>query len=437
LADGLPACSSRRNLGVGGYRVPGHRLGPWGGLIVIRVSGADPERLLNLAVEAGVSLHNVERPARDMLVATIHGRHFRSICSLARRRWRVTIVRRVGWAFAIQKLTRRKALVAGGLVAVAVLYALSSYVWFVDVRGAIEVPKERILGVARQAGLRPGVSKRALSITAVERELILSLERLVWVNVELWGTLATVSVAERIVPEQDQRLPGDVVAAVGGVVEKLVTLRGIPMVQEGDPVMAGQLLISGLIPPQAPEHKELLAKGELPYLHAQGIVRARVWHEGVAEGAMVRQEETPTGRVRRQLLWQWGPRQGILGSPPPFSAFSEVCRSWRVWPFPAVITWLRREEVERRLVPLDPALVEASVLDAAWEQVKWALPAGTAMERPARVEMETFTIGAVEVLRAKVTVEALQDIHYFRPLTAPSVAAVSAIERFVQPVPGP
>jgi hypothetical protein len=34
-------------------------------------------------------------------------------------------------------------------------------------------------------------------------------------------------------------------------------------------------------------------------------------------------------------------------------------------------------------------------------------------------------------------VEALQDIHYFRPLTAPSVAAVSAIERFVQPVPGP
>lgn len=93
--------------------------------------------------------------------------------------------------------------------------------------------------------------------------------------------------------------------------------------------------------------------------------------------------------------------------------------------------------MERRLVPLDPALVEASVLDAAWEQVKWALPAGTAMERPARVEMETFTIGAVEVLRAKVTVEALQDIHYFRPLTAPSVAAVSAIERFVQPVPGP
>lgn len=282
---------------------------------MIRVSGSDPERLLNLAVGAGVPLHNVERPAPDMLVATIHGRYYRRIRALARRRWRVTIVRRIGWAFALQKLMRRKTLMAGGLMAVAVLYALSTFVWFVDVQGAVEVPKESILEVARQAGLRPGARKRTLSTTTVERELILDLNRLAWVNVELWGTLAIVHVAERIVAEQDQALPGDIVAIADGVVEKIVTLRGVPMIQEGDPVVAGQLLISGLIPPQAPEHQELVAKGELPYLHAQGIVRARVWHEGLAEGALMRQEENPTGRAGRQLLWQWGPHQGVLGSP--------------------------------------------------------------------------------------------------------------------------
>lgn len=93
--------------------------------------------------------------------------------------------------------------------------------------------------------------------------------------------------------------------------------------------------------------------------------------------------------------------------------------------------------MKRQLVPIDPGLVEASVLDAAWEQVRQALPAGAAMERPARVEMETFTSGSVEVLRAKVTVEVLQDIHYFRPLATPSLAVRSTAEQFMPPVPGP
>ncbi|MGI6081769.1 MAG: sporulation protein YqfD [Limnochordia bacterium] len=412
-------------------------LGPWGSFVVIRIRGHHPERLLNAATEASIPLHNIERPSQDMLVVTIHGRHFRRICSLARRRWEITIVRRLGWAFTVRKLMRRKALVAGGLIALALLYALSSYVWFVDVQGAVDVPKERILDVARQAGLRPGTLKKDLVTERVEREIILALDRLAWVNVEVWGTLATVNVAERVVQEHDQALPGDVVAAFDGVVEKLVILRGVPMVQEGDPVTAGQVLISGMIPPQAPEHKEMTERGEAPYIHAQGMVRARVWHEGLAEGTLERREETPTGRVHRQLLWRWGPRQGTVGSNPPFDSFSEVRRSWRVWPLPLVITLLHRAEVKTDMVPLTSDLVESKVLDAAWEQVREALPAGAVIGTPAQVEMETFMDEGVEIVRAKVIVEAVHDIHCFRPLSAPSMARTASSEIFLQPVPGP
>ncbi|NLN19896.1 MAG: sporulation protein YqfD [Firmicutes bacterium] len=411
--------------------------GLWGGFVIIRIRGHHPERLLNEAMEAAIPLNNIERPAQDMLVVTINARHFRRLCSLVRRRWEITIVRRLGWAFAARKLLRRKALVVGGMIALVLLYVLSSYVWFVDVRGAIEVPEKSILEAAAQAGLRPGMRKKDLVIERIEREIILTLDRLAWVNVELWGTLATVDVAERVVQEHDQALPGDVVASFDGVVEKLVILRGIPMVQEGDPVTAGQVLISGMIPPQAPEHKELTDKGEVPYIHAQGMVRARVWHEGVAEGTLERREETPTGRVHRQLLWQWGSRQGTIGSDPPFDSFSEDRRSWRLWPLPMVITLLQRFEVQTETVPLAPDLVEANVLDAAWEQVKEVLPAGAVIGTPAQVEMERFTDDGVEVIRAKVTVEAVHDIHSFRPLSAPSMAKISSGERFLQPVPGP
>jgi similar to stage IV sporulation protein len=288
--------------------------------------------------------------------------------------------------------------------------------------------------------LSAGIAKRAFSPQVVEKQLLLALPDLTWVNVDVKGTLATIHVAERIVPDSDLTNPGDVVAAADGVVEKLVTLRGIPMVQEGDVVAAGQLLISGLIPPRAPEHKELVEKGGVPYVRADGITLARVWREGYAEAVLLQREKVPTGRVSRQLLWQWGGRSGYLGRGADFPVYQEQTRIWQPrlagWRLPAAIGLLERAEVEVQQRPLDPDEARESALAAAWEQVKAAMPPGAEINSPPQVEMETALEGSTPVVRVRVTVEALEDIRLFRPL-APDSAPAASRALSIQPVPGP
>lgn len=414
--------------------------------MVVKVVGPRPERFVNRAIGAGVALFDVRRLSSEMIVAKIGVRDFHRIRALSRQGpWKVTIIKRLGVPFAIRKLQRRKALLLGGLACVLIMAVLSSFVWFVDVQGVVDVPPARILAIARQAGLHPGVAKRAVSEIQVERELLLALPRLNWVNVELRGTLATLNVSERIVPDSDLTLPGDVVAATDGILEKMVTLRGIPMVQEGDSVRAGQLLISGLIPPQTPEHKERIAGGEAPYVRANGIARARVWHEGYAEGALLLREEIPTGRKSRQIIWQLRDSRGTLGALAPFAEFREEALMWQPrlgqWRLPLTLTFLKRAEVQVNEVALDPDTVRGSTLEAAWEQVKAGLRPGAEVHSPPRVEMDTVCEDGQELVRVKVALEALEDIKLFRPLstlpTGPGVLRTFGSMPKAHPVPGP
>jgi similar to stage IV sporulation protein len=130
----------------------------------------------------------------------------------------------------------------------------------------------------------------------------LAIDRLAWVNVEVSGTLATIRVAEKEIPEAALTQPGDVVARCDGVVQEIVTLYGIPVVAPGEVVTAGQLLISGLLPVQDKAYHDKAAKGEPPYIRAHGVVTARVWHEAVAEAGLLVRHEVPTGKSSGPFL---------------------------------------------------------------------------------------------------------------------------------------
>jgi similar to stage IV sporulation protein len=269
---------------------------------------------------------------------------------------------------------------------------------------------------------------------------------LAWVNVQVQGTLATIFVAEKAIPDVQLNVPGDVVAAKDGVVEELVTLRGIPVIAEGEVVHAGQLLISGLLPPQDPAHKEKVTKGEPPYLHADGIVKAQVWHEGVAEADFTWQEEERTGNVNRRLLWQWKNRSGSVGRSASFTRYKERLITLQPgvgrFRLPGRLTMEERAEVVIHSTPLDPDAVRENALAAAWEQVQAALPTGAVMYQPPQVQVEVVSENSKDFVRARVSIVAIEDIKLFEPV--PTQGSKVGVSRpvlgpppTVQPVPGP
>lgn len=418
----------------------------WRGYVIIKIKGLQLERFINQAIQAGVILRDIERLSTQIMIAKVSVPGFRRLRLLCRGgNWRLSILKRVGLPFLLFRMARRKALLAGGIVALLLIYLLSSVVWFVEVHGCQQVPRQRILELAAQFGLHSGALKSAYSGKVVERQLLLTMDRLSWAYVETRGTLAIIHVAEKVVPDPELTMPGDIVAAFDGVLEELLVLRGVPLVKEGDAIRASQVIISGLIPPNSPLHAEKLAQGETPYIKAEGVVKARVWHEGYAEAALVAREQTFTGQVQRHYrlawgkhVWRWEPTITYATYTNEEHDYQPGLGGWRI---PLIFTVTRFKETVETQTPIPQTQALALAEAAAWEQVRSKLRAGAILRAPAQAQADTILVGGIPVIRVQITQEALEDIRQFRPIeeiSGPGVyRPVLGPPPKVQPVPGP
>ena len=392
------------------------------GYVVIKVKGPDPERLLNRLARRGIALWEVERPAPGMLIARMRASEFARVREIGRHQgWSIAIADKVGLPFLAGRLLRRRLLVLGALGALAALYVASGYVWYVEVQTKDELPVDRILQVAHDAGLRPGVRRDAVDRQAVQLALMLQVPEISWAAVNVEGTRAVIEAAERTRLDPALARPGDVVAARDGIVERITVLQGHALVRPGDTVRRGDILISGFIPPDEPRHRQLLEEGKAPYVRADGIVTARTWYEGRGRVRLVAESSRPTGRGSWRVELHLGGRSFAVG--PGGGRFARVQeerleRGLQVGAYSIVVVYsrFREVEVERR------TLSEAEALDLAREaalaDLAARLPEGAAAgSEPPLVETALAEAGeGGPVAEARVRVELVQEIAEYRPL---------------------
>lgn len=196
----------------------------------------------------------------------------------------------LGWGglpAALRRFHGRQMLAAGILLFAGGLYALSSFIWVVDVEGNERLPSEEVLEACRKMGLRPGAWKRSVDVEEITNGLLEGFSDISWASVSLKGTDAVIRLAETIEKAEivDKETPCDIVAAQDGVILRITAERGTPVVSEGDVVKRGDVLISSevIIGLEGEEqHPE--------YVAAEGAVTARVWLR-LAEDAPLAYEE--------------------------------------------------------------------------------------------------------------------------------------------------
>lgn len=277
---------------------------PFASYIVVQVKGPHLEAFLNRCAEEGLYLWNISRPASNMLITYMSPYDFRSVRRIAREQgWQFRILERKGFAFSLRRLMQRKSFVVGAFCAMIIWYALSLHVWFINVEGVDRVDANEVLLLAAEAGLFPGAMRSRLDREDVQRSILIGNQDLVWAAVEIRGTRATIRVAERKLPEDTRSSrPGHVVAARDGVIERISVLDGHAVVEPGMTVRKGEVLISGLLEPGSQAFLDKLEAGELPYIHADGTVLARVWYETVIEVMPGPLELTEDARKRAESL---------------------------------------------------------------------------------------------------------------------------------------
>ncbi len=370
------------------------------GYVIMRVKGGALESFVNAASAQGICLWDVVRLDQRSLAAKVYlrdlprvGRILRSVGCAGR------VERKVGVPFFVRKLVRRRGLAAGAILFSMALYLLSSFVWFVDVRGLVRERPETVREFVAGEGARPGVLRRSVNPNALSRRILAQFPDFAWVGVSVRGTRLMIEIVEKTLPDVARGI-ADVVAAEDALITNLIVLSGEPLVREGDTVTKGQVLIAGV------------ARGREQAVSAKGIVLGRVWRTYREVVPLVRSVETPTGRVartRRVVVWKASVRIGPAASPFESYALEERVR---VLPF----AWARRlpvrieettyREVERRVEVARGDEVAAQLREKARAALAGGLPAG------ARIldEHEDLKYSQDRSLVYVYTIETVEDI---------------------------
>ncbi|HHW07899.1 MAG TPA: sporulation protein YqfD [Clostridia bacterium] len=399
----------------------------WKGYVVILVEGKAPEKFINLCMVKGIQLWDIVPLGKERFLAKVAVSQVKPLRAVARAtKARFRIRQKAGVPFAMRKLRRYKAFLSGAVLFIALLYWLSSMIWFIDYSSPEELQEldpQAVLDAAYELGLKPGVFKHSLDTKEIEKALQVRIPRLAWAGIEIQGTRAVIRIVEKKLPSSemlDERRPGHLVAVKEGVISELLVIDGRPMVQVGDTVTAGQVLISGIVTPDYAADPQGTGGGRPRLVRARGMVRARVWYEGRAEVPLVETGERYTGKEATTVKLAVLDREIILKGPagPPFTHYhrkemSHQLVPWRNWQGPVELITTTYLEVEPFRREIGAAEARALALAQALEEVESQLPANCRpVDRSEQVEEGTG--GSV---RVKVVVEAIEEIAQFQPLT--------------------
>ena len=271
------------------------------GSVLFTVTGAFPERFLNLCAQAGVGFWDLEWLDPHTLRLRVSRRDARRVGPLAEKVLCEARARRhLGFPYFLAGFRKRYALLLGLALSLAAVCLLSRFVLTIEVSGNETVSTAAILTELSRQGVRVGAYGPGLDVRRISQESLLRLDGLAWMSINLHGTRAEVLVREKL-PEpevRDESTPANVVAQADGVILDLEVLDGQAAFQEGEAVLRGEVVISGTMDLREPEYSAVDAGQRL--VHARGNVWARTYRTLTAQIPLEAQVKRYTGEEETQ-----------------------------------------------------------------------------------------------------------------------------------------
>lgn len=266
------------------------------GSVLYTVTGAFPERFLNLCAQNAVAFWGLEWLDDHTLRLCFARKDAKKVRTLAEKvMCQAKAARRAGVPFFLAKFRRRYAFLAGLALAVAAVCVLSRFILTIEVTGNRAVSTAVILSELNRQGVRVGAYGPSIDEKVVSQEALLRIPALSWMAVNLHGTRAEVIVREKVPKPDivDRTVPSHVVSAATGIITHMEVLEGQPLFQEGDTVLAGEILISGVIDVPEPQYADTDLGTRIT--HAMGNVWARTWRTMEARIPLEAQVKRYTG----------------------------------------------------------------------------------------------------------------------------------------------
>ncbi len=221
------------------------------GFLRIQLKGFSPERFLNLCMSRQIVVWDLcyQDNGYQFLISIKDYRRVRPLVKKAQVR--LKILGRYGLPFFLYRNRRRKLYAAGILSFFLVLFCMSQFIWDISIEGNYRFTDDTLIHYLDTRGIRYGKLRSGIDCDSLEENIRSDYPEIIWVSARISGTRLMIKVKENevigTIPQKDSR-PRNLVAEKSGTITRMVVRRGKALVNVGDSVEKGDILVRGMVP---------------------------------------------------------------------------------------------------------------------------------------------------------------------------------------------
>lgn len=218
------------------------------GRLTVEITTSAPERLFDELLQSEIAISCIQKQTDLTYQFQIFRKNYRRLSRITQKHGdSVSIIHRHGLYWTIRAAGKRPVLLCLIFLLSVLSVYLPSRVLLIEVSGNHAIPANQILEAASNCGIRFGAKRNHVRSEKVKNQLQSTLPQLQWAGINTAGCRAVISVRERTEsePEPDHYVVSNLIAEQDAYILSVTADSGTPMVQPGDAILKGQVLISG------------------------------------------------------------------------------------------------------------------------------------------------------------------------------------------------
>ena len=240
------------------------------GYVRVQVEGYYIERFINICQIKKILIWNLKREKGVKLYINIGIKDFRKLKQIARKtNCKLKIQKKRGIPFILHRYKKRRVFAIFLILILLGIYTSSKYVWNVEFQVEDNLEVENIGQDLYELGLKRGAKRSDIQTDQIINELRLKRNDISWIGIDIKGTNAIVKIVKADEKPEiiDNSEYCDIVASKSGIIEKIIAQNGTALVNVGDEVHEGDVLIAGYMDGKYTDRR---------YVHSLGEVQAKI-----------------------------------------------------------------------------------------------------------------------------------------------------------------
>ena len=226
------------------------------GYYTVVVEGLDTESFLNYLIRNKIYVYNVNRIDKNKIQFNIDRDNLKKLKKIHRsNKFNIKVKKQTGIPFIAKRIYTYRGMVICAVISLIILMSTSQFVTDVYITAPEGIDKVALKKELYIQGVKPGVYKKSIDRKVVRDNIMVKFNEIAYVSINVKGTNIFVNITKKEDTQNSEENSNycNIIATKDGIIEKVVPRSGEAVVEEGDIVKKGDVLVNGANTTALPE----------------------------------------------------------------------------------------------------------------------------------------------------------------------------------------